>query len=111
MTLFKGEKYIETSAKSAGEQPVAIRLLLACGAIGPLLNIVALLILGVTRPGYSAWLIPDSSLARAQRNFAHAMGRHDRVSLRQRGRISHRMSDIPQNTDRASSFVAASPRC
>jgi Protein of unknown function (DUF998) len=58
----KGEKHMETSAQSAGEQPVAIRLLLACGAIGPLLNIVVLFILGATRPGYSAWQIPDSSL-------------------------------------------------
>ena len=53
---------METSAQSAGEQPVAMRLLLGCGAIGPLLNIVVLLILGVTRPGYNAWQIPDSSL-------------------------------------------------
>jgi hypothetical protein len=53
---------METSAQSAGEQPVATRLLLACGAIGSLLNIVVLLILGATRPGYNAWQIPDSSL-------------------------------------------------
>ena len=53
---------METSVQSAGEQPVATRLLLACGAIAPLLNIVVLLILGATRPGYNAWLIPDSSL-------------------------------------------------
>ena len=53
---------METSAQSAGEQSVAIRLLLACGAIGPLLNIVVLLVLGATRPLYSAWQIPDSSL-------------------------------------------------
>jgi hypothetical protein len=65
MTLFsygKGEKHMETSAQSAGEQPVATRLLLACGAIGSLLNIIVLLILGATRPGYNAWQIPDSSL-------------------------------------------------
>ena len=53
---------METSVQSTGEQPVAIRLLLACGAIGPLLNIVVLLILGAIRPGYNALLIPDSSL-------------------------------------------------
>src|SRR5215469_18388406 len=53
---------METSVQSAGEQPVETRLLLACGAIAPLLNIVVLLILGATRPGYNAWLIPDSSL-------------------------------------------------
>ena len=53
---------METSAQSAGEQPVAMTLLLACGAIGPLLNIVVLLVLGATRPGYNAWQVPDSSL-------------------------------------------------
>lgn len=41
---------------------MAMRLLLACGVIGSLLNVVVLLILGATRPGYNAWLIPDSSL-------------------------------------------------
>jgi Protein of unknown function (DUF998) len=58
----KGKKHMETSAQSAGEQSVAMRLLLACGAIGPLLNIVVILVLGATRPLYSAWQIPDSSL-------------------------------------------------
>src|SRR5215469_10531541 len=58
----KGKKHRETSAQSAGEQPVAIRLLLACGAIAALLNIVVLLILGATRPGYNAWIVPDSNL-------------------------------------------------
>ncbi|WP_220210717.1 DUF998 domain-containing protein [Reticulibacter mediterranei] len=53
---------METSAQSAGEQKVASKLLLAGGAIGPLLNIIVLLILGATRPGYNAWQIPDSSL-------------------------------------------------
>ncbi len=33
-----------TSAKEIGEQPLALRLLLACGAIGPLLFIVVFLI-------------------------------------------------------------------
>src|SRR5260370_25076644 len=58
----KGEKHMETSAQSAGEQPVAMRLLLACGGIGPLLNIVVILVLGATRPGYNAWQVPDSNL-------------------------------------------------
>ena len=53
---------METSAQSAGERPVAMRLLLACGAIGPLLNSVVILILGAIRPGYNALLIPDSNL-------------------------------------------------
>jgi len=52
-----------TSAQSAGERPVAITLLLACGVIGPLLFIVVFLILGATRPHYSAWQIPVSSLS------------------------------------------------
>lgn len=52
----------QRTAQRAREQPVAIKPLLACGAIGPLLNIVVLLILGATRPGYNAWLMPDSSL-------------------------------------------------
>src|SRR5215469_1721888 len=53
---------METSAQNTGEQKVSTRLLLACGAIAPLLNIVVLLILGATRPGYNALLIPDSNL-------------------------------------------------
>ena len=53
---------METSVQSEGSQSVATRLLLACGAIAPLLNIVVLLTLGATRPGYNAWQIPDSSL-------------------------------------------------
>jgi hypothetical protein len=53
----------ETSAQSAREQPVAIRLLLACGAIGPLLFTVVFVILGATRPHYSAWQDPVSSLS------------------------------------------------
>ena len=53
---------METSVQSEGSQSVATRLLLACGAIAPLLNIVVLLTLGATRTGYNAWQIPDSSL-------------------------------------------------
>src|SRR5258707_1264970 len=53
---------METSAQNTGEQSVATRLLLACGAIAPLLNIVVILVLGATRPGYNAWQIPDSNL-------------------------------------------------
>ncbi|HEY7418803.1 MAG TPA: DUF998 domain-containing protein [Ktedonobacteraceae bacterium] len=57
---------METSAKSAGEQPVVIRLLLACGVIGPLLFIVVFLILGATRPHYSAWYNVVSSLSQGE---------------------------------------------
>jgi hypothetical membrane protein len=52
-----------TAAQSAGERPVAITLLLACGAIGPLLFIVVILIEGATRPHYSAWQNAASSLS------------------------------------------------
>ena len=58
----KGEKPLETSAQSAGEQPVALRLLLAGGVIAPLLNSVVILVLGAIRPGYNAWIVPDSNL-------------------------------------------------
>ncbi|MCU1644116.1 MAG: hypothetical protein JWN03_4391 [Nocardia sp.] len=53
---------METSAQCTGEQSVAMRLLLACGVIAPLLNIVVILILGAIRPGYNAWIVPDSNL-------------------------------------------------
>jgi hypothetical membrane protein len=54
---------MEASAKSTGERSFIIRLLLACGAIGPLLFIVVFLILGATRPHYSAWQNVVSSLS------------------------------------------------
>jgi hypothetical membrane protein len=54
---------METSTKSAGEQKVSIRLLLAGGAIGPLLFIVVFLIEGATRPHYSVWQDAVSALS------------------------------------------------
>ncbi len=54
---------METSTKSTGEQPLVIRLLLACGAIGPLLFIVVFLIEGAARPGYSVWQDAVSALS------------------------------------------------
>lgn len=54
---------MKTSAQSAREQPVAIRLLLAGGAIGPLLFIVVFLIEGATRPHYSVWQDAVSALS------------------------------------------------
>jgi hypothetical membrane protein len=57
---------METSAKSTEEQPLAIRLLLACGVIGPLLFIVVFLIEGATRPNYSAWHNVVSSLSQGE---------------------------------------------
>jgi len=53
---------MRTSAQSAGERSAARRLLLACGVMGPLLNMVVILILGAARPDYNAWKIPDSNL-------------------------------------------------
>src|SRR5260221_9223295 len=53
---------IKTSAHSAGEQPVAIKLLLAGGAIGPLLFMMVFLIEGATRPHYSVWQDAVSAL-------------------------------------------------
>ena len=53
---------METSAQNTGEQSVATRLLLACGVIAPLLNSVVILTLGAIRPGYNAWIVPDSNL-------------------------------------------------
>src|SRR5215813_14180942 len=53
---------MKTSAHSAGERPVAIRLLLAGGVIGPLLFIVVFLIEGATRPHYSVWQDAVSAL-------------------------------------------------
>jgi hypothetical protein len=59
----KENNTMATSAKEIGEQPLALRLLLACGAIGPLLFIVVFLIEGATRPNYSAWHHFVSSLS------------------------------------------------
>jgi hypothetical protein len=52
-----------------GEQPLALRLLLACGAIGPLLFIVVFLIEGATRPNYSAWHHFVSSLSQGEQGW------------------------------------------
>lgn len=51
------------SREGNGKQPLALRLLLACGVIGPLLFIVVFLIEGATRPDYSAWHHYVSSLS------------------------------------------------
>lgn len=52
-----------TSTKALREQSPVLKLLLACGAIGPLLFIVVFLIEGVTRPGYNPLRYPISSLS------------------------------------------------
>ncbi len=58
-----------TSAKGIGEQPLALRILLACGVIGPLLFIVVFLIEGATRPSYSAWHHFVSSLSLGEQGW------------------------------------------
>jgi hypothetical membrane protein len=60
---------MENSAKSIGEQPLMMRLLLACGAVGPLLFIVVFLIEGATRPNYSAWHNVVSSLSQGEQGW------------------------------------------
>jgi Protein of unknown function (DUF998) len=65
----KENNTLETPAKRTGEQPMAIRLLLACGAIGPLLFIVVFLIEGATRPNYSAWHNVVSSLSQGEQGW------------------------------------------
>ncbi len=51
------------SEKNSGERPPAPTLLLACGAVGPLLFIGVFLIAGATRADYSGLLHPVSSLS------------------------------------------------
>jgi hypothetical protein len=55
--------YMLTEQNQTQDYPLATMLLIACGAIGPLLFIVVLLIEGATRPGYSAWHNYGSSLS------------------------------------------------
>ena len=52
-----------TEQNQTQDYPMATRLLIAGGAIGPLLFVVVLLIEGATRPGYSAWHNYGSSLS------------------------------------------------
>jgi hypothetical membrane protein len=44
-------------------RPLTISILIACGAIGPLVFILAFLLEEATRPGYSAWHDYVSSLS------------------------------------------------
>ena len=46
---------MQTENNRTREYPLTTRLLIACGAIGPLLFILVFLVEGATRPGYSAW--------------------------------------------------------
>jgi hypothetical membrane protein len=54
-----------TEKNQAQDYPLATKILLTCGAIGPLLFIIVFLIEGATRPGYSAWrdYVSDLSLS------------------------------------------------
>lgn len=47
------------------DSPIVSRLLIACGAIGPVLFILVFLVEGAIRPGYSAWhnFVSDLSLS------------------------------------------------
>lgn len=58
-----GNTMMTTTSHSASRQFLTLRLLLACGAIGPILYIIVFLIAGATRPGYSAWHDYISQLA------------------------------------------------
>jgi uncharacterized protein DUF998 len=50
-------------APAVGRQPLAVRFLLAAGLVGPLFFFIVVLVEGATRPGYSAWHHPVSTLA------------------------------------------------
>jgi hypothetical membrane protein len=50
-------------AQQSAERPWVLRILLACGVLGPLLFVVVFLVEGATRPGYSAWRHFVSSLS------------------------------------------------
>jgi hypothetical membrane protein len=54
---------VQKSSKGMGELPIALRLLLSCGAIGPLLFIIVFLIEGATRADYNPFRYPVSSLS------------------------------------------------
>jgi hypothetical protein len=55
--------------KRMKERPMALRLLLGCGAVGPLLFILVFLIEGATRPSYSAWHHMVSSLSQGEQGW------------------------------------------
>jgi len=57
------------SAPVVAERSSALRLLLACGLIGPLLFIVAFLVEGATRPGYNAWRHVISTLSLGEQGW------------------------------------------
>ena len=54
---------VKEPPKGLGERPIALRLWLSCGVIGPLLFIVVFLIEGATRADYNPLRYPVSSLS------------------------------------------------
>jgi hypothetical membrane protein len=58
-----------TSSRDVGERPLALRLLLASGAVGPLLFIVVFLVEGATRPDYNPLRHFVSSLSLGDRGW------------------------------------------
>lgn len=57
------------AASTQEERPLALRFLLACGVIGPLLFIIVFLIEGAARPGYNAWRHFVSSLSQGEQGW------------------------------------------
>ena len=59
------ENFMLAENNQTREYPLTTRLLIACGAIGPILFILAFMVEGATRPGYSAWhnFVSDLSLS------------------------------------------------
>src|SRR6185437_8171492 len=47
--------FMSTASHPTVSYSLGVRLLIACGAIGPSVFIIVFLIEGATRPGYSAW--------------------------------------------------------
>src|SRR5581483_10817278 len=54
-------------------QRFSTQLLLACGVIGPVLFVVAFIIEGVMRPGYSAWRHSVSQLSLGQQGWVNSL--------------------------------------
>jgi uncharacterized protein DUF998 len=57
------------STPHSGARPLALRLLLAGGVVGPLLFIAEFLIEGATRPGYSVWRHYVSALSLGEQGW------------------------------------------
>lgn len=53
---------LRTAPRTPAHRSAVVTALLACGVVAPLLNGVVILVLGAIRPGYDAWIVPDSNL-------------------------------------------------